>query len=45
MTRIAINAVVDIPSYVRVLEIRWIVVPVASRALKDRVVAGIRVTG
>ena len=45
MARIAINAVVDIAANVGVREIGWVVVPVAPRALKNRIVARIRVTG
>ena len=44
MARIAINTVIDIAAHVRVLEIRCIVVPVASRALKNREIAGVGVT-
>jgi len=45
MARIAINAVVHIPADARVMEIGCVVVPVATRALEDRVVRGIRVAG
>ena len=45
MALIAINAVVHIPADVRVMEIGCVPAPVATRALKDRIVAGIRVAG
>jgi hypothetical protein len=45
VARIAINAVVDIPADVRVLEIGGVVVPMASGTLEDAIVAGIRVAG
>lgn len=45
MARIAINAVVDVTSDMRVLEIGRIVVSMAPRALKDCIVARIRMAG
>lgn len=45
MARIAINAVVDIPADVRVMEIGCVIVPMASGALEDSKVAGIRMAG
>jgi hypothetical protein len=45
MARIAINAVIYIPADVRVTEIGCVIVPMASGALEDSKVAGIRMAG
>ena len=42
MALIAINAVIHIPAEVRVMEIGCVSVPMASRALKDSIVTGVR---
>ena len=44
MALIAVNAVVHIPVHVRVLEVAWVVVAMAARALEDRVVTSVNVT-
>ena len=43
MALIAVNAVVHIPIHVRVLEVAWVVVAMADRALEDRVVTSVNV--
>jgi hypothetical protein len=44
MALIAVNAVVYIPVHVRVLEVAWVVIAMAARALEDRVVPSVNVT-
>ena len=45
MARIAINAVIDIPADTRMTKIGCVIVPMASGALEDSKVAGIRMAG
>ena len=45
MARIAIDAVIDIPADVGVLEIGGVIVSMASGALENSIVAGIRMAG
>ena len=45
MALVAVRAAVDIPTDFGMTEIRRIIVPVATRALEHRVVAGIGVAG
>jgi hypothetical protein len=45
MALITIGAVVHIPAHIGVMEVGGVSAPVATRALEDRVVVGIRVTG
>ena len=45
MARVAVNAVIDVAADVRVLKIGGVIVPVASGALEDGIVAGIRMAG
>jgi hypothetical protein len=44
MALVTVNAVVHIPVHVRVLEVAWIVIAMADRALEDRVVPSVNVT-
>ena len=44
MALITVNAVVDIPVHVVVMEVRGVIVAVAARALEDRVVTSVDVT-
>lgn len=45
MALIAVDAVVDIPVHIVVVEVARVVVSVAARALKDRVVVRVDVAG
>jgi len=45
MALVTVNAVVHVPVYVRVLEVIGVVIPMAARALEDRVITTVNVTG
>ena len=45
MALVTVNAVVHVPVYVRVLEIVGVVIAMAARALENRVVTAVDVTG
>ena len=45
MALVAVDAVVDVPRHVVVMEVVRIVAPMTSRALEHRVIVGVRVAG